>query len=109
MAHDQSLAERIRKALAGMPGITEQQKMGGISFMKKGHVVVRAHSDGSMMLRCDPEMTDDLLRKKGAQRFAMKGKANMRGWLIITAEGTATDKALAFWIDVALAFNDMLA
>jgi len=105
MPHDPKLATRIREALSNDPGITEQQKMGGITFMRNGIVCVRAHSDGGMMMRCEPDMTEELLTKKGAKRFEVKNKPMMNGWLVISPEGLATKKDFDFWIRTALDYN----
>ena len=40
MAFDESLAERIRHALARKKGIEEKKMFGGIFFMKNGHTLV---------------------------------------------------------------------
>jgi hypothetical protein len=66
--------------LEHLPDVKEQQKMGGISFMVNGKMRIRAHTDNEMMLRCEPEITDELLLKKGVRRFEMKGKNNMKVW-----------------------------
>ena len=39
-----------------------------------------------LMLRCEPEMTDKLLLKKGVRLFDLSGKP-MKGWLLIAPEG----------------------
>ncbi len=75
--------------------------MGGVSFMVNGKLVARAHSTGDMMLRCKPEMTEELLLKKGAHRFEMKGKP-MKGWLLISPAGTDDTKDLKNWITLAI-------
>lgn len=106
MAYNEGLANRIRKAFSSVSGVKEQEKMGGISFMMNGKMLVRAHSDGTMMLRCKPEMTELLLQKKGVTRFEMKGKPMMKGWLLIHQEGMEKQKDFDDWIKVAREFNN---
>src|SRR5579859_5388787 len=108
MAYNQDVADRLRKALVDVSGIKEQEKMGGVSFMLHGKLLVRAHSDGNMMLRCEPDLTDELLQKKGVKRFEMKNKPLMNGWLLITAEGLESKNDLDSWIGIALEFNKKL-
>lgn len=103
MSQDLKLAEKIRKALSDFP-YEEVQKMGGLSFMINGKVCLRAHSNGELMVRCEPDRTDELLTKKGAVRFVMKGKPLMKGWLLISPEGLADKENLDFWVDIALDF-----
>ena len=105
MAYNQQLAARIRKALTHVPGVQEQPKMGGITFMLRGKFCVRAHSNGDMMLRCDPKMTEPFLSKNGVRRFTMKGRSAMQGWLLISSEGTESRKDFDFWVKTALDFN----
>jgi TfoX N-terminal domain len=109
MAYNEQLAGRIREALAGTTGVEEQAKMGGISFMVAGKMCVRAHSNGEMMLRCDPARTEELLLKKGAARFEMKGKPAMKGWLLVGTEGTRNKKDFDNWIGIALSYTEKIA
>jgi hypothetical protein len=95
----EALTAKIRAALAGRSGVTEQRKMGGTTFLVDGKVCVRDHR-GELMARCRPELTDQLLAKPGVRRFEMTGKREMKGWLII--EPGAADAELGFWIETAL-------
>jgi hypothetical protein len=40
MAYDEKLAARIRKALAGTPGIVEKGMFGGVAFLSRGNMLV---------------------------------------------------------------------
>lgn len=102
MAYNENLVGRLRKALSDVPHVKEQEKMGGVSFMVNGKMCVRAHSDGNLMMRCPPENTEELLTKKGASRFVMKGKPMMKGWLVISPEGTDNNKDFNFWVKTAV-------
>jgi hypothetical protein len=107
MAYDEKLAKRIRDALAGLAQgkeVEEQPKMGGISFLLDGKVCVRAHSDGTLLVRCEPKRTDELLAKKGGRRFEMQGRPTMKGWLLIGPEATRSKKDLDYWVGVSLDF-----
>ena len=97
--YGEALAGKIRAALGGRPGVTEQRKMGGTTFLLDGKVCVRDHR-GELMARCRPELIDQLLAKPGVRRFEMTGKREMKGWLII--EPGAADAELGFWIETAL-------
>jgi hypothetical protein len=101
VAYSEPLANRIRHALSGVPDVEEQEKMGGVSFLVNGKVCVRAHRDGSMMVRCRPDLTDELLAQSGVKRFEMKGKTAMKGWLLVGAERARSDQDLDYWIGIA--------
>ncbi len=58
-----------------------------------------------MLLRCDPEVVDEMLTRKGARRADMKGKPMGKGWLLISSEGMTSREEFASWIAVALDFN----
>ena len=107
MAYDEKLADRIREALSKIKAVDEQAKMGGISFMVNDKVCVRVFND-EIMLRCEPEQTDELLTKKGARRFEMKGKPMMKGWLMIRPEGIKTKKDFDYWMNIALDYNQKI-
>ena len=102
MAYSEDLVMRIRQALARFPGVEERAKMGGVTLLINGKVCARAHSDGSIMVRCRPELTADLLTQDGVKRFEMKGKTTMRGWLLVSPERTRNDPDLDHWIKLAL-------
>lgn len=108
MAYNEKLASRIRLALSAEGHVAEQPKFGGVSFNVNGKMCVRAQGD-DIMLCCEPAMTDELLTKKGVTRFEMKGKPMMRGWLLISPDGTAAKKDFDFWIRIALEYNKKLA
>lgn len=73
--------------------------------MVNGKLCVGVYSSGDMLLRCDPEMADELLTRKGARHAEMKGKPMAKGWLLIRSEGIASQKDFDYWIGIALDFN----
>jgi len=105
MAYSEVLADSIRQALAPLSSVKEQKMFGGIAFMVNGKMCVGAYSGGELMVRCDPERADELLTRKGARQAEMKGKPMAKGWLLISSEGTTSPQDFAYWIGVALDFN----
>ncbi|MBA3828217.1 MAG: TfoX/Sxy family protein [Taibaiella sp.] len=108
MPYNIELADKLRAALADIPHVVEQQKMGGVSFMIGGKMCIRAHANHGLMLRCEPSMTEELLARKGAKRLEMKNKPQMNGWLVIDPEGIKTQKDLDFWLHIALGYNSKI-
>lgn len=102
MSYDHRLADKIRKALSNHSGVSEQGKMGGITFMLDGNVCVRAHSDGGMMVRCEPSMTERFLKEGGVRRFEMKGRSLMKGWLLVDSGQLGGEQSLERWVSVAI-------
>ena len=103
MAYNEKLAEKIRQSFKGIRNVVEKKMFGGIAFMLNDKMCVGVDKD-DLMIRCDPEMTDELLTKKGVRIFNLTGKP-MKGWLLVNAEGIASKKDFDFWIDLALESN----
>jgi TfoX/Sxy family transcriptional regulator of competence genes len=107
MSYNEQLADRIRKALAKNSDVTEKKMFGGLAFMVKDKMCVGVDKD-DLMLRCAPEMTDELLSKKGVRIFDLTGKP-MKGWLLVSSDGYKTDKQLDGWIERSLDFASSLS
>jgi hypothetical protein len=97
MAYDEHLANRIRELVSNESGLTEQKMFGGLAFLINGNMAVSASGQGGLLLRVDPEETDDLCAKPHAEPFVMRGRA-MQGWLRVAPEGLKTKKQLERWV-----------
>lgn len=107
MPHDEKLAGRVREALSGTKGITEKKMFGGIAFMWKDAMLIGVDKT-DLIIRCAKEETDDLLKKKGVRVFDLSGGRPMKGWLLVGAEVTKTEKGLAGWVAFAHASHARL-
>jgi hypothetical protein len=103
MAYDEDLADRIRELLQGEPNLREQRMFGGLAFLVGGHMAVAASGQGGLLLRCDPEVTGDLLDQPGAAPMEMRGK-EMSGWLRVDADVVESDQVLSTWVDRGMAY-----
>lgn len=103
MAYNERLADKVRIALSGIRNVQEKKMFGGIAFMVNDKICVGVHKD-DLMLRCEPEQTDELLTKKGVRIFNLTGKPIKR-WLLIGPEATSGKKILDYWIDLAIKSN----
>lgn len=103
MAYNEKIAERVRKALAGTKNLAEKKMFGGIAFMVNDKMCMGVDKD-DIMLRCDPERTDELLLKKGARPFDLTGRP-MKGWLLVGGEGIKSKADFDFWVKTALEGN----
>lgn len=77
--------------------------MGGLCFMVKGKMCVGVEKN-RLMARIGPEAYDDALTRKGCRPMDFAGRP-MRGFVFVELEGLKSDKGLAFWLDLALAYN----
>ena len=103
MAYDEELAERIRVLLVDEPAMNEKKMFGGLGFMLDGNMAFGASSMGGLMVRIDPEDSDELVARPGAGFFEMKGRT-MGGWLHIAGEDLAEDEILSDWLSIGIDF-----
>ena len=104
MPYDEQLAGKIRVALEGTKNLEEKKMFGGIAFMIDEKMCIGVHKE-DIILRCDPEETDDLLKKKGAKVFDLSGGRPMKGWLLVDPEGISNKKDFDWWINKAIEGN----
>ena len=97
VAYDEDLANRIRELVATEPGLTEKKMFGGLAFLINGNLSVSASGQGGLLLRVDPDATDELLDRRHAEPFVMRGRA-MQGWMRIAPEGVKTKRQLEPWV-----------
>lgn len=106
MAYDRELAERIRALLPSVP-VTEKAMFGGLAFLVGGNMAVAASGEGGLMVRVDPEVTDELVEEPGASVMVMRARP-MRGWLRVTADAVTDDETLQSWVDRGVAYASKL-
>lgn len=66
MPYDEALAQKVRRALAGIEGLTEKKMFGGVAFLVNGAMCVGVDKQ-DLIVRCPKEQTDELLAKKGVR------------------------------------------
>jgi len=97
VAYDEDLANRIRELIADEPRLTEKKMFGGLAFLIGGNMSVSVSGQGGLLLRIDPERTEELVAKPHAEPFVMRGRA-MDGWLRVAPEGVKTKAQLERWV-----------
>lgn len=103
MAYDEELAGRIRTLLGSEPGLEEKKIFGGLAFLIGGHMAVAANSRGGLLVRVDPEDSDDLVKTTPAYLMKMRRKT-MRGWLQVDSAHLGSDGDLAAWVERGAAY-----
>ena len=103
MAYDEALAERIRSLVSSEPRVTEKKMFGGLSFLVGGNMAVAASGQGGVLVRVDPDASDELVATTPASPMEMRGRS-MRGWLRVGADDVRTETELAAWVERGLAF-----
>ena len=103
MAYDEELANRIRTLIGDEPGLTEKAMFGGLAFLVNGNMSVAASSKGGLLLRVEPAQTMALAKKPHASPMEMRGRP-MEGWLRVAEAAVKTNKGLAPWVELSVAF-----
>ena len=106
MAFDDKLAERIRKRLSKRRGLTEKRMFGGLALLLNGIMCCGVHGQ-EMIVRLDPEQTDQALRERHTRIFDLSGRP-MKGWILVQPKGLTTEDALVKWIQVGLKYASAL-
>lgn len=84
MAYSETLAERTRAALDGVPGVVEKKMFGGLAFLMDGKMVCGVTKDG-LMLRVGPDGYAAALAQPGAGPMMM-GARQMKGMVFVDAD-----------------------
>lgn len=105
MAYDRVLADMIRENLAHLPEVREVNMFGGLSFLVKEKMAITANTHGDLMVHCDPDQIDELVKREGAAEAQMGQRKMSKGWLRIGTEGYKSEADLEFWIKTALDYN----
>jgi hypothetical protein len=108
MSYDPALVERIRVAIGGRAGVTEQRMFGGIGFMQDGNLLVSARGKGGMLVRVGPQAHATAIESPHTSAMEMGGRG-MLGYVIVAAPGVASQGAVASWIERAWAHVRTLA
>jgi hypothetical protein len=103
MAYDEELAGRIRELLGDRPDLTEKKMFGGLAFLIGGNMAIAASGHGGILVRVNPEQSDELVGTTPAEMMEMRGRS-MAGWLRVDTADVADDAALSEWVDRGAGF-----
>jgi TfoX/Sxy family transcriptional regulator of competence genes len=98
MAYDEELADRIRALLGDRAGLTEKKMFGGLGFMIRGNMAIAASGQGGILVRVDPDESDELVAATAAEPMEMRGR-QMSGWLRVDTAQVATVDELGAWVE----------
>ena len=98
MAYDEELADRIRGLVVDRAGLTEKKMFGGLAFLIGGNLAVAASGQGGILVRVDPEESDELVASTAATTMEMRGR-KLAGWLRVDPVDAATDDELTSWVE----------
>jgi TfoX/Sxy family transcriptional regulator of competence genes len=99
VAYDEELAQRIRELLGSERGLSEKKMFGGLAFLIEGNMAIAASGQGGLLVRVDPDQSDELVATTNARPMEMRGR-QMAGWLRVGAEDVDTKPELARWVEL---------
>ncbi len=102
MPYNAALAERMRAEIKKLRGVQEKSMFGGIGFLINGNMACGIHKQ-DMIVRLNPDDFAAALKSPGARVFNMTGRP-MKGWVMVSAEGHASDGSLRQWIRKSIEF-----
>ena len=104
MPCDELLEQRVRLFFDAKRIKHESKRMmGGLCFMVKGKMCVGVEKN-RLMARIGPDAYEDALTRKGCRPMDFTGRP-MRGFVFVEIAGLKADNDLAFWLELALAYN----
>ena len=106
MAFDESLAARIRDALARKKGVGEKKMFGCIFFFLNGNALAGVWKD-RLIARLGPDEGEAALREPHVRAFDITRRP-MRNWVAVEPEGVEDYEQLNAWIERAMKFVGML-
>jgi TfoX N-terminal domain len=71
---------------------------GGLAFLIGGNMAIAASGQGGILVRVDPEESDELVAATPAEPMEMRGR-QMAGWLRLDTADVATNDKLAAWVE----------
>jgi len=106
MAYDTVLAQRVKAQIGDKTGFSEKVMFGGIGFMLYGNMVCGVNKD-DLIVRVGAESYDDALELPHAKVFDFTGRP-MRGWVMVSPEGTVSDEDLHRWVMKGVDYSSSL-
>jgi TfoX/Sxy family transcriptional regulator of competence genes len=106
MAYDEGVAQRVREALDGHPGVTEKKMFGGLAFLLGGNMAVGIVKN-DLMVRVGPEAYGASLELPHARPMDFTGKP-MKGFVYVAPAGYESDADLEAWVARGIAFAGTL-
>ncbi len=96
MPFDDKLANRVRKILEKIEGLSEKKMFGGLCFLINGNMAFGLVND-DLMIRVEPESYEKMLSQPHVRKMDFTGKP-LKGFLYIGVKGTESDKDLRKWV-----------
>jgi TfoX/Sxy family transcriptional regulator of competence genes len=107
VAYDEEVADRIRELVGSEPTLTEKKMFGGLAFLIGGNMAVAASGQGGLLVRVDPDESDELVATTPARPMEMRGR-EMTGWLRVDSDDVREQPELARWVELGTTYAKSL-
>ena len=102
MPFDETLAGRLRDALARKKNLEERKMFGCLGFLRNGNARTGVWTD-RLVARRGPDEAEAAMREPHVRVFDITGKS-MKNWVAVEPEGVEDDDQLNGWIERATKF-----
>src|SRR3954468_21865352 len=102
MAVDETLAARIRGALARRKGVEEKTMFGCVCFLLDGNALAGVWKD-RLIARLGPDEGEAAMLEPHVRAFDITRRP-MRNWVAVGPEGVGDDDQLKAWVERATRF-----
>jgi TfoX/Sxy family transcriptional regulator of competence genes len=106
VAYSEDLAQRIRDAIDGRPGVRERKMFGGIAWMVNGNMACGIIGE-DLMVRLDRADAEAAMAESHVGPVEFTGRP-MGGFVVVEAAGVEDGSKLERWIDAGAAFAESL-
>jgi TfoX/Sxy family transcriptional regulator of competence genes len=103
VAYDEELAGRIRDLVGSEPAFTEKKMFGGLAFLIGGNMAIAASGQGGLLVRVDPDQSEELVATTAARPMEMRGR-EMAGWLRVDSDDVRAQPELTRWVELGTTY-----
>ncbi|MDG4820355.1 TfoX/Sxy family protein [Asanoa sp. WMMD1127] len=103
MVRDDRLVAQVRGLIGADPGVDERRMFGSLIFMVDGNMACGVREDG-LLVRVGREATDEALGRPHVTPFEMGGGRRPAGWVVVGADGLATETEVRSWVEQGVAY-----
>jgi hypothetical protein len=107
VAYDEELAGRIRELVGSEPTLAEKKMFGGLAFLIGGNMAIAASGQGGLLVRVDPDQSEELVATTSARPMEMRGR-EMAGWLRVDSRDVREQPELERWVALGTAYAKSL-
>jgi hypothetical protein len=100
MNDEQEMTERLRRATALDPRISEKRMFGGICFLLDGKILAAARRNGTLLLQVGSAAAEEHVGSEGIAYMEMKGR-KARNFIEVELGLIETEDELDGWLQLA--------